>query len=201
VFGIAITLLILEIRLPDIHELHSSGGLWPVLWQRWPSYLGYVLSFLVIGFMWANHHALFVYIRRLARALILSNLLLMMGLAFVPFPTAILAEHLTDPETRTAATVFYGATLVYTSLAFNALWWTGRWRRRLLGKDVADEGVRTITRGYTAALFCYSAATALAFVNVWLSLGVHLVLALWNALSKRAWPQSACGCIKAGRAG
>ena len=70
-----------------------------------------MLSFLVIGVMWANHHALFKYIRRAARALILSNLLLMMGVAFVPFPTAILAEHLTDPATRSAAAVFYGATL------------------------------------------------------------------------------------------
>jgi uncharacterized membrane protein len=82
--------------------------------------------------MWANHHALFTYIRRVDRALILANLLLMMGVAFVPFPTALLAAHLTDPETRTAATAFYGATLVYTSLAFNLLCWIGRGRQRLL---------------------------------------------------------------------
>jgi uncharacterized membrane protein len=109
----------------------------------------------------------------------------MMGVAFLPFSTAILAEHPTDPATRTAAAVFYGATLVYTSLAFNALWWIGRWRRRLLGKDVADQGIRTITRRYALALLCYPATTGLAFVSVWLSLEVHLVLAQWNALSER----------------
>jgi uncharacterized membrane protein len=64
-------------------------------------------------------HALFPYIRRVDRTLILTNLLLTMGVAFVPFPTAILAAHLIGPETRTAATDFYGATLIYTSLAFN----------------------------------------------------------------------------------
>jgi uncharacterized membrane protein len=64
VFAIAITLLIVEIRVPDMHELHSSGDLWPALWQRSTNYVGYVLSFLVIGIMWANHRALFTYIRR-----------------------------------------------------------------------------------------------------------------------------------------
>jgi hypothetical protein len=83
----------------------------------------------------------------------------MMGIAFVPFSTAILAEHPTERATRTAAAIFYGATLVYTSLAFNALWWIGRWRRCLLGKDVADQGIRTITRRYALALLCYPAAT------------------------------------------
>jgi len=93
VIAIAITLLILEIRVPDMHELPLSSGLWAALWQRWPNYVGYVLRFLVIGAMWANHHALFTSIRRVDRAPILSNLLLMMGVAFVPFPTALLAKH------------------------------------------------------------------------------------------------------------
>jgi len=89
------------------------------------------------------------------------------------FPTAILAEHLADSETRAAAAVFYGATLIHTSFTFNMLWWLGRWRR-LLAKDVSDQGVRTISRRYGVALLCYPAARALAFVSVWLSLGVHL---------------------------
>ncbi len=184
VFAIAIMLLILEIRVPIARELH--GGLWLALAQRWPNYVGYALSFLVIGVMWANHHAHFGYIRRVDRALILANLLLLMGVAFVPFPTAILAEHLADTQTRTAATVFYGASLVFTCLSFNLLWWVGRWQARLLGPGVSPQGVHTITRRYAVALVCYPAATALALVNVWLSLTVHLILAFWNALSERA---------------
>lgn len=134
---LAITLLILEIRVPTASELH--GGLWRALAQRWPNYVGYTLSFVVIGLMWANHHALFAYIRRVDRALILANLLLLMGVAFVPFPTAILAEHLADHETRTAATVFYGASLVFASLSFNLLWCVGRWQARLLGPGVSPQ--------------------------------------------------------------
>src|SRR5277367_1636571 len=96
VFSIAITLLVLEIKLPENPPIHSSGQLWLALAQLWTHYLGYVLSFFVIGVMWANHHALFEYIRRADRAVLLANLLLLMGVGFLPFPTAVLADHLND---------------------------------------------------------------------------------------------------------
>jgi uncharacterized membrane protein len=146
--------------------------------------VGYVLSFLVIDVMWASHHSLFEYIRLVDRSIIMANLLLLMGVAFVPFPTAVLANHLADPGTRSLATAFYGATLVFTSFSFNLLWWVGR-QDSLLGAKVAREGVRTITRRYAVALPCYAVATGLAFVNVWLSLAIHLVLVLWNGFSER----------------
>lgn len=185
VFAIAITLLILEIKVPTEAELAAAGGLWTALAQRWPSYVGYVLSFLLIGVMWVNHHALFEYIRRVDRRLLFANLLLLMGVGFVPYPTAVLADHLADPATRTSATVFYGATLVFTSASFNLLWWVGRHERTLLGSGVHEQGLRTITRRYAIALVCYAAATGLAYVNVWLSLAIHLTLALANARSER----------------
>ncbi len=186
VFSIAITLLVLEIKVPGKDELRSVGSLWSALGHRWPNYLGYVLSFLVIGVMWANHHALFEYIKRADRPLMFANLLLLMGVAFVPYPTAILASNLADPATQTTATVFYGATLVFTSIAFNTLWWVGRRHGRRLATDVSEKGLRTITRRYAAALVCYATATALAFINVWLSLAIHFILALWNSFSERA---------------
>jgi uncharacterized membrane protein len=142
VFAIAITLLILEIKVPGASEIRELGGLWAALAQRWPSYVGYVLSFLIIGIMWANHHALFEYIRRVDGPLILANLLLVMGVGFLPFPTAVLAQHLADPAARTQATAFYGATLIFTSITYNILWWTGRWRGRLLGTELHRQGCR-----------------------------------------------------------
>jgi uncharacterized membrane protein len=193
VFAIAITLLVLEIKAPDASEIQQLGGLWAALAQRWPSYVGYVISFLIIGIMWANHHALFDYIRRVDRPLMLANLLLLMGVGFLPFPTAVLAEHLADPAARTQATAFYGATLVYTSITYNLVWWTGRWHGRLLGAGLQQQGLRTITRRYTFGPISYALATALAFVNIWLSLAVHLAVALWNARSERRTPAAAPG--------
>jgi uncharacterized membrane protein len=185
VFAIAITLLVLEIKVPAQLEIRAAGGLWSALAQRWPNYVGYVLSFLVIGVMWANHHTLFEYIRRANRTLIVMNLFLLMGVGFLPFPTAVLADHLADPATRTAATVFYGATLIFTSFTFNALWWIGRRQGFLRETEASNRGAHTITRRYGVALACYAIATGLAFVSVWLSLSIHLVLALWNGFSER----------------
>lgn len=185
VFAIAITLLILEIRIPVAAEIEQLGCLWPALASRRPGYVAYVVSFLIIGIMWANHHTLFEYIRKLDRPLMLANLLLLMGLGFLPYPTAILAAQLADPAARTAATVFYGATLIFTSLTFNLLWWAGRWRYRLLAPFVDPHGVRTLTRRYAFGPVSYGIATALAFIKVWLSLAAHLAVALWNTFSER----------------
>jgi hypothetical protein len=93
----------------------------------------------------------------------------------------VLSDHLADPLTRASATAFYGATLVFTSLSFNILWWVGRRHGRL----AESAGVRTITRRYEVALPCYGLALGLAFVNVWLSLVIHLLLVLWNGFSER----------------
>jgi uncharacterized membrane protein len=186
VFAIAITQLVLEIKVSGAAETAQLGGLWPALAQRWPSYVGYGISFLIIGLMWVNHHALFQYIRRVDRPLMLANLLLLMGVGLLPFATAVLARHLADAAVRTQATAFYGATLAFTSITYNLVWWTGRWHGRLLGPALPQQALRTITRRYASGPISYAAAAALDFVNVWLSLSVHPAVALWNACSERA---------------
>ncbi len=188
VFAIAITLLILEIKVPGAAEIARSGGLWTALAGRWPSYVGYLLSFLIIGIMWANHHTLFTYIRRVDRRVMFANLLLLMTVGFLPFPTAVLAEHLAEADARTPAAVFYGGALVVSALAFNAVWWSGIRNRRLLGADLDDDGVRTITRRYALGPVSYGVATGVAAFNVWASLGIHFALALLYALPERASP-------------
>jgi uncharacterized membrane protein len=184
VFAIAITLLILEIKVPTGAETQDHG-LWRALLERWPSYVGYGISFVTIGIMWVNHHALFTYIRRVDRVLLLANLLLLMTISFLPYPTAVLAEHLPDADSRAPAAVFYGGTLVVIAISFNVLWWAGRGRRRLIGANAHPEGMRTITLRYGMGPLSYGLATAVALVNVWASLAIHLGLALMYALSER----------------
>jgi uncharacterized membrane protein len=184
VFAIAITLLILEIKVPTGAEIESHG-LARALVERWPSFLGFVISFLTIGIMWVNHHALFTYIRHVDRTLMLANLALLMTISFLPYPTAVLAEHLPEETARTPAAVFYGLTLVVIALAFNALWWAGRGRQRLFGENAHKGGVSTITFRYGVGPASYALATAAALVNVWLSLAIHVGLALMYALSER----------------
>jgi uncharacterized membrane protein len=97
VFAIAITLLVLEIRLPDEHRIEELGGLAQALLGLWPSYAGYVISFVTIGIMWANHHNVIRMMARVDHGLMVWNLLLLMAISFTPFSTAVMAEHCRMP--------------------------------------------------------------------------------------------------------
>jgi uncharacterized membrane protein len=185
VFAIAITLLVIEIKVPHHDAIAAAGGLWPALGRLWPSYLAFAISFLTIGIMWANHHAISHYVRRVDRPYVLATVLLLLAIAFVPFTTAVLAEHVADPHARTAATVFYGAWFVFTAVAFNVVWWTGIRGRRLLGADVHEAGLQIITRRYRLGPVWYLVSVGLALLNVWLALAVHAALAALFALSER----------------
>jgi len=103
VFAIAITLLVLEIRVPPVDTTAHGHTLLLALGRLWPSYLGYALSFVTIGIMWANHHSIFRYIRRADRYFVLINVMFLMCISFLPFPTALLAEYLPEPDGRTLA--------------------------------------------------------------------------------------------------
>jgi len=189
VFAIAITLLILEIKVPTADKMHTLGGLWPALAHRWPSALGYVISFATIGVMWANHHSLFEVIRKVDRTVMLANILLLMAISFLPFPTAVLAENLPEAESRTAATVFYGLSVFVIALGYNAVRWSAS-RERLAGRERdPDETLirkrRRIRRAYAIGPAGYLVATAMAYVNVWASLKIHAGLALMFAVSDR----------------
>jgi TMEM175 potassium channel family protein len=185
VFAIAITLLILEIHVPHGEEVAAAGGLWRALGHEWPSFVGFAISFATIGIMWINHHAMFEYIRRADRRLMLINVLFLLAISFVPFPTAVLADNLLDPAARVAATAFYSAAFVLCAVCFNLVWWAGTSDRSLLAADLHEAGLRTITSRYRMGPPTYLATVALAFVSPWLCLIAHGLLALLYALSER----------------
>jgi uncharacterized membrane protein len=119
VFAVAITLLIFGL-LPI-----GSGVLtYRVLGNAWPQYAAYVVSFLTIGIMWMNHHVLFSHVRLVDRPLMVLNMLLLMGVVAIPFPTALVAEHLTGPNASGGrpAAVVYGIVMIVISLFYNAIW-------------------------------------------------------------------------------
>src|SRR2546425_6587295 len=118
VFAIAITLLILEIRVP-----HVDHGLWNGLLALWPSYVAFLLSFVVILIMWVNHHELLRMVDGISYPFLFANGLLLLTITFVPFPTAVLAAHLGTPEARTAVT-FYCGIFVVNAPCLNGLFAT-----------------------------------------------------------------------------
>lgn len=185
VFAIAITLLILEIRVPTHDALAERGvPLARALLEQWPSYFAFLTSFLTIGIMWLNHHRLFTLIRRADHTLILLNLLLMLGVTFVPFPTALLAEHLTGPDAHIAAAVYSG-TFVGVAIVFNVLWRYAATGMRLIGRDVDPGAVDAQTKQYVFGPVVYLAAFLLAWVSVMASVALNFAIALFFALPPR----------------
>jgi uncharacterized membrane protein len=186
VFAIAITLLVLEIRLPATPDVEASGRLGLTLLGLWPSYAGYAISFVTIGIMWANHHEVVRLISRVDHGLMVWNLLLLMAISFTPFPTAVMAEHLPHAGwDRNVAVAFYCGSFTLTALFYNLLWRHAAAGRRLIHADVSDARVRAISRAYAPGAFIYGLATAAAFVSVPVALALVAGLALFYILPRR----------------
>lgn len=175
VFAIAITLLILEIRVPEHSE---TQGLAPALAHLWPSFLAFATSFFEIGVMWINHHRLFTMIGTTDQRLLIWNMMLLFGIAFLPFPTALLARNLTNPNGWVAAALYNG-TLLFTALMFNFLWRHASRDRRLIDDDIDQASIDGITNQYRFGPAIYfGALIALSWSGV-LTLAVHLAFACY----------------------
>jgi uncharacterized membrane protein len=163
VFAIAITLLILEIHIPTVDEVEGDATLLRALLDLWPSYFGFVVSFLTIGIMWVNHHNCFRYFRTVDHWLLTINLLLLLCVSFIPFPTALLAEHITHHDERTA-TVFYSGVFFVTACVYNMLWrYPTRWAPWLLEPDADQAAIDTITRRFNLGPPTYLATVIISW--------------------------------------
>lgn len=176
IFAIAITLLILEIKIPHQQETEHLAV---ALLRQWPSYLAFLLSFTYIGVMWINHHRMFTHIKRANDVLLGLNLLLLLGVTVVPFPTAVLAEHLGGPDERTAAIV-YNATFFLLAIAFNLLWQYAV-RHGLLHEHLVLSSAN-ISSQYVVGPFLYMGCLVLAWFSVKASVLANVALALFFAL-------------------
>jgi len=180
VFAIAITLLILDVRLPSGH-----ASLTHRLADTWPGYVGYVISFLIIGIMWANHHGIFRLIARTSHGLVVANLLLLLCVAFIPFPTAVLAENLrAGGHDQRVAAVFYSGVFTVTAAFYNLLWTTAARGNRLIAPG-SEAAAAEVTRRFRYGIPRYLLATVVAVVSVPASLAIDGALALFYILPQR----------------
>ena len=183
VFAIAITLLILEIRVPPAE---GEASLTRALAHLWPSYLAFLASFMTIGVMWLNHHRLFTLIEKTDDALIAFNLLLLLGITWIPFPTALVAEHLREHDVRIAGLV-YSASFFGLAIVFNVMWRYAV-RARLVAEDV---NVARITKQYSLGPIMYALLVVIAvFSGTW-TLIVSLMYGVYFALPPRVWDRRA----------
>jgi len=185
VFAIAITLLVLDIDVPSpgLHDL------WRGIAEQWPSYLAYVTSFLAIGAVWLQHHGLFSCLRLVDAAVMRLNLALLMAVAFLPFPTRLMAEALTHSRAdERAAVVLYGATLVAIGLLLGALWRRAAGRRALVHEDLADDVLAEAGKRQLPLTGLYAVAILIAVVLVPRAAAfAYLAVAVGSVVSAREW--------------
>ena len=179
VFAIAITLLVLTIAQPAETDYRNLGH---DLVQRWPSLAAFVVSFAVIAIMWLNHHSLFVHFQRVDRPLVYLNMLLLMTITFLPYPTGVLGQALHwGKGTRTAAVV-YAVTMAVNAWAWTALWLYASHRRRLLHASFPEEERGLATLLFTIGVVLYTLAIGVAFLNAYAFLALQAAFALYYAL-------------------
>lgn len=173
VIAIAVTLLVLEIKPPP-DTAHLLDGLAAL----WPSYVAYVVTFMLIGQVWANHHVMFDHIRHADRMVLFLNTLLLMDIAFLPFTAAVLAEAFREGRGERVAVVFQGLVFVLAAGLFNAIWWWARHDRRLLAHHLDPAGARAIAKRFQLALAWLGAGSALGALQPVLG---GIVIAAFNA--------------------
>ncbi len=181
VFAIAITLLILEISVPE----SAFNDLWSGIAHQWPSYLAYVTSFITIGAIWGAHHGIFRRLQYANRELMLINLLLLMAVSFLPFPTKLMAEAIHDTDAERAAVIFYGGTLLVISVLLGVMWASILRDRRVLKPEVTEKEIDAITLAATPNIGFYVGVIVLAVFAPRVAAFGYLVIAIVAVLRTR----------------
>ena len=174
VFAIAATLLILNVTVSGAPLAHE-------LVRIWPSYAAYAVSFLSIGIIWVNHNTVMGQIARVDRLFLFLNVIFLMVVAFIPFPTRLLDVYI-NSDSAWAAAVALGVPFTLTAILFNVMWRYAATGRRLLREDADEQVVQGIGRSYLPGPFIYLAATLVGFISPLASAGLYGAIAVFYVL-------------------
>jgi uncharacterized membrane protein len=183
VFAIAATLLVLDLAVPP-REGRRDGGLATALGHQWPAYFAYLVSFLVIGIIWVNHHTVFAKVRRVDRPVLFVNLALLLIVSALPFPTRMLAEYLTAGRDSHTAAAVYSVTMTAMGLTYAGLWLVVTRNSALLQEYLDRAASRAALGRFALGNVVYLATIGLAFVNAIATLAVHAVVALYYCFNQ-----------------
>jgi TMEM175 potassium channel family protein len=158
VFAIAATLLVLSFTV-------SGPDLGSQLTHLWPAYLAYITSFVTIGIIWMNHHHTVSLIARTDRTFLFVNNLLLLTVAFLPFPTRLIGDYIREPGERQAAALAYAGTLVVMAMLHQVWWQYARRNRRLIADETPDAALRAVDRAYWPGVPMYGVVFLVAFFS------------------------------------
>lgn len=166
VYAFGITLLVLAIRIPRPTDVDAGHGLLVLLTEQWRSYIAFAISFMLIGLTWANHRVMFANFARADHVLVWLNLAhLMVGVAFMPIPTAVLGAWLGNQQNEAVAAVFYGGAATLGALLFNVVWWYGAYVARLTHPDLTTRERHAHTLAWALAPILLAILAGLAFIS------------------------------------
>ena len=173
IFSIVVTLLVLEIRLPE----HSEYGVLNDLFQEWPSIISFLISFFIITVIWMNHHEMFHHIKRVDYRLIVLNTLLMLNVVLIPLASSMLGRHLLEsqPELINAAFI-YGLWIAIGGIPFNLLWSYVSRQPHLLKEDADPAALQRLSRHYWRGPLFYLLATLSSLISQWLAIVGYVAL-------------------------
>ena len=184
VFAIAITLLILQLKLPQ-YKILGDEGLKSYLLKQWPEYFAYVLSFLMIGTYWANHHYIFRFYAKTDHFFLILNTFFLMSVSFLPFPTAILGEYINNLEHKGSSVTFYSLGLFLPAFFWYLMWLYANHNKRLVDEMLTSRFRRYLTVLYSFSTFLYLFSVFVSLYFPLASIIISIVLTLLFMLPPR----------------
>ena len=179
IFAFAMTLLVLDIKMPKLPETAVQAGLLvPSLFILWPKFFSYFMSFVILGVFWVAHHGYAHFLKRTDRWLLWSNLLFLLLIVCVPFSTDLIGDY----PGQKVAVMIYGSNIAALSLTLYLQWWYATTHHRLVGRDLEPEVIRKGTQRTLGGAMIYMCAVLLALLNPSFSLIVYAVIPIFYIL-------------------
>ena len=185
VFAVAITLLVLQFAVPDV----QSGKLFAKLLGQWPQLVTYVASFLTIGVVWVNHHTIFRNLHAVDRTIQFINLVLLLTVVLVPYPTALLGRYLNSGLDGSVAAAFYAVVMTAMAISFQCLVAWALTHPNLLRPEIQSARVGAVLPRFALGLVIYAVSIGLAFVSTWLVVALYAFNAIYYAFNQLSWAQ------------
>lgn len=183
IFAIVMTLLVLELAVPEIPKLLAAEQLHLKLLEMWPKFAAFVLSFIMLGILWTFHHIIFQHIKLVNEKFIWINILYLMFISLIPFSTALLGEF---TWLSTTAVVFYGANLLLLSLTTNLMWWYVTKNKNLLNEDVSNHEITQLKKSTGATSILLMVTIGLSFISPFIGIAVYILIVLWGIIGEVA---------------
>ena len=182
IFAFAMTLLVLDLKIPKVPEAALIQGLLAhMLFEMWPKILSYVISFVLLGVFWIGHHGYLHFLKRTDRWFLWINLLFLMFIVLVPFSTDLLGDY---PTHRLAVMVF-GCNIIAIGLTLYLQWWYATRGHHLVGRDIEPELVRKGKRRILMGVVIYTCAVLIALFNPTVGLILYALLPMLYILPSR----------------